>query len=149
MVLSDSAGTTGAMYSRDGVTVIRGSSPNLSDLVLMPDGNQGAARMIEGEPVRISPTFTPGNARFVRVGYVLTGFADRDVRVTVEVSEAGKDDEPRIAVTFTERPATDRDFRIQRLGIERLRSGAWDLRVSVPLPDGTTVTRTQRMVVRR
>lgn len=149
LVLSDSAGTTGAMYSRDGFVVIGGGTPDLSDLVLMPDGGQGAARSIEGESVHLSPTFTPDNARFVRVGYLLTGFADRDVRVTVEVREAGKDDEPRIAVTFMERPATDRDFRTQRLGIARLGDGAWDLRVSIALPDGNIVTRTQRMVVRR
>jgi hypothetical protein len=150
LVLSDSAGTTGARYSRDGFTMIRGSTPNLSDVVLMPEGAQGATRAIEGVPVRISPTFTPGAARFVQVGYLLTGLAGRDVRVTVQVTEVGKGDgEPRIAVTFTERPTSDRDFRIQQIGLERLRNGAWDLTVSVPLPDGTTVTRTQRMVVRR
>lgn len=150
LVLSDSAGTTGARYARDGFTMIGGASPNLSDVVLMPEGGQGAARAIEGVPVRISPTFTPGAARFVQVGYLLTGLAGRDVRVTVQVTEVGKGDgEPRIAVTFTERPTSDRDFRVQQLGLERLRNGAWDLTVSVPLPDGTTVTRTQRMVVRR
>jgi hypothetical protein len=150
LVLSDSAGTTGAKYSRDGFSMIGGAAPNLSDVVLMPDGAQGAARTIEGVPVRISPTFTPGAARFVQVGYLLTGLAGRDVRVTVQVTEVGKGDgKPRIAVTFTERPTSDRDFRIQQIGLERLRNGAWDLTVSVPLPDGTTVTRTQRMVVRR
>jgi hypothetical protein len=150
VVLSDSAGTTGAMYSRDSFTMIGGSGPNLSDLVLMPDGSQGAVRSIEGESVRISPTFTPGNARFVQLGYLLTGLADRDVRVTVQVTEAGKEgDTPRISVTFPERPDSDRAFRTQRLGLERLGTGAWDLSVSVVLPDGTTVTRMQRMVVRR
>lgn len=150
LVLSDSAGTTGARYARDGFTMIGGATPNLSDMVLMPEGGQGAARAIEGVPVRISPTFTPGGARFVKVGYLLTGLAGRDVRVTVQVTEVGKGDgEPRIAVTFTERPTSDRDFRVQQVGLERLRNGAWDLTVSVPLPDGTTVTRTQRMVVRR
>jgi hypothetical protein len=124
--------------------------PDLSDLVLMPDGVQGAARTIEGKPIRLSPTFTPGSARFVQLGYVLQGFRGQDVRVSVQVAEAGEGDaEPRIAVTFAERPETDRAFRVQRLGLDRLSNGAWDLTVSVQRPDGTTATRTQRMVVRR
>jgi hypothetical protein len=150
LVLSDSAGTTGAMYSRDGFVMIGGESPNLSDLLLMPDGAQGAARTIEGNPVRISPTFTPGSARFVQVGYLLTGFAGQDVRVTVAVTEVGKaDGVPRISVSFSDRPSSNREFRTQRLGLERLGNGAWDLTVSALLPDGTTVSRVQRMVVRR
>lgn len=72
------------------------------------------------------------------------------MRVTVRITEAGVPDaEPRIAITFTERPVSDRDFRTQRLALERLGNAAWDLSVSVLLPDGSTVTRTQRMVVRR
>jgi hypothetical protein len=150
LVLSDSAGTTGAMYSRDGFVMIGGESPNLSDLLLMPDGAQGAARTIEGNPVRISPTFTPGSARFVQVGYLLTGFAGQDVRVTVAVTEVGKaDGVPRISVSFSDRPSSNREFRTQRLGLERLGNGAWDLTVSALLPDRTTVSRVQRMVVRR
>jgi hypothetical protein len=150
LVLSDSAGTTGAMYSRDGFVMIGGESPNLSDLLLMPDGAQGAARTIEGNPVRISPTFTPGSARFVQVGYLLTGFAGQDVRVTVAVTEVGKaDGVPRISVSFSDRPSSNREFRTQRLGLERLGNGAWDLTVSALLPDRTTVSRVQRMVVTR
>ena len=150
LVLSDSAGTAGAMFSRDDIPVIAGREPNLSDLVLLSDGNQGATRIIEGESVRLSPTFTPGRARFVQIGFVLTGFAERDVPVTVRVTEVGKNEtEPRIAVTFTERPVSDRDFRTHRLGVERLGDGAWDLSVSITLPDGSTITRSQRMVVNR
>jgi hypothetical protein len=76
LVLSDSAGTSGAMYARDGFAMIGGADPNLSDIVLMPDGAVGSARTIEGSAVRISPTFTPGSARVVNVGYLLTGLMD-------------------------------------------------------------------------
>ena len=53
------------------------------------------------------------------------------------------DHEPEIAVGFVERPESDHEFRVQRLGIENLGKGAYDLSISMQLPDGRTVTRSK------
>lgn len=150
VVLSDSAGTTGAMYSRDGMVVFGVGEAGISDIVLMPDPGKGAAREIEGEPVRLSPTFAAGPAHSVALGYVLQGFAGNAVKVTVEISKVDTDDDrTALALAFDEQPARDREFLIRRIGIERLSNGAYDVTVSVPLPDGSFARRTQRMLVRR
>ncbi|MDX2208033.1 MAG: hypothetical protein SFU57_10345 [Gemmatimonadales bacterium] len=150
LVLSDSAGRTGAMFTRDGMAILPAApSPGLSDLILLADGPHGASRIIEGEEVRLAPTFAAGKAPAVQLGYVLQGLAGREVRVSVEVRKVGKkSDRPAIAVSTIERPAADRWYRSQRLVIGRLGDGAYDVTISVPLPDGTIATRTQRMLVR-
>jgi len=150
LVLSDSAGRTGAMFSRDGMAILPAApSPGLSDLILLADGPHGASRIIEGEEVRLAPTFAAGKAPAVQLGYVLQGLAGREVRVSVEVRKVGKkSDRPAIAVSTIERPEADRWYRSQRLVIGRLGDGAYDVTISVPLPDGTIATRTQRMLVR-
>lgn len=121
-----------------------------ADLALIPDGGQGAARQIEGTPVRLSPTFTPGGAEYVRVGYILTGLAGQKVPVSVTVirREEDKPEETMVSVAFTDRPTTDRNFREQRVGLAALSSGAYDLVVRVTLPNGSIAERRQRIVVR-
>src|SRR5690606_38222872 len=104
LVLSDRAGATGAMYARDGMAIVDGAEPNISDLVLIPDGGQGASRLVENEALHLSSTFTAGSARFVRVGYLLTGLGERDARVTVRVTPAGDRESEKsvVAVEFTD-----------------------------------------------
>lgn len=151
VVLSDPDDRAGAMYARDGFTMIGpGTAPGISDLVLIPDGGQGAARQIEGNPVRLSPTFTPGGAQFVQVGYILTGLAGQEVPVSVTVIKQEKDkpEVTMVSVAFTDRPTTDRDFREQRVGLASLKSGAYDLVVRATLPNGSIAERRQRLVVR-
>jgi hypothetical protein len=149
LVLSDAAGTTGAIYSRDGLTILDPGAPGLSDVILMPDGAFGAPRSVEGESVRIGPTFTAGTATTLRLGYVLTGLREESVRVRVEVTKVGDARRrPAIAVTFPERPDRDRSFRTQSLDVRQLDTGAYDLSVTLELPDGATQTRTQRMLIR-
>ncbi len=146
LVLSDSAGTTGAMYSRDGMVVLGGTDTGISDLVLMPTAGQGASRNIEGVPVQLAPTFTAGPSPSVDVGYVLQGFAGVTPRVTVEIRKLDSyDDDAALALTFDEQPGEDRQFFVRRIDVSRLGNGAYD----VTLPDGSIATRTKRMLVRR
>lgn len=149
IVLADTAGRAGASFGRTGIVVLDDDRIGLSDIILLPDGRQGAARQIEGTPVRLSPTFTPGGARFVQVGYVLHELAGQEVRVSVEVTDPEKEGAPVVSVSFAERPGTNRDFRTHRVGTEQLKPGAYDLTVTLSLPDGRTQSRVQRMLVRR
>jgi hypothetical protein len=131
------------------VVVLDDDRVGLSDIILLPDGAQGAVRQIEGTSVRLSPTFTPGASRFLQVGYLLHELAGQEVRVAVEVTDLEKAGSPVVSVSFVERPLTNRDFRTHRVGTEQLKSGAYDLTVTLTLPDGTTQSRVQRMLVRR
>jgi hypothetical protein len=149
VVLADTGRRAGASFGRSGVVVLDDDRVGLSDIILLPDGAQGAVRQIEGTSVRLSPTFTPGASRFLQVGYLLHELAGQEVRVAVEVTDLEKAGSPVVSVSFVERPLTNRDFRTHRVGTEQLKSGAYDLTVTLTLPDGTTQSRVQRMLVRR
>ncbi|MEO7353613.1 MAG: hypothetical protein ABIZ70_04600 [Gemmatimonadales bacterium] len=150
LVLSDTTGKIGAEYTRTGLVV---ESPTaaagLSDLVLLPDGGQGAASSIEGTPVRLSPSLTPGRAKFIGIGYIITGAAGKEVAVSVTVTEIGKEkDPPAIQVTFPDRPPTARTFRTQRVGISALKKGVYTLQISAEVVPGTRLVRSQLLAVR-
>jgi hypothetical protein len=85
----------------------------------------------------------------VQIGYVLHELAGHDVRVSVEVTEPDKERAPVVSVSFAERPGTNRDFRTHRVGTAQLKPGAYDLTVTLTLPDGRTQSRVQRMLVGR
>ncbi|MES2304103.1 MAG: hypothetical protein V4558_01275 [Gemmatimonadota bacterium] len=149
MIVSDSAGRVGAEYSHSGLVIGDPDAPmDISDLVLLPDGEQGAPTAIEGNPVRLSPALSPGRAKFVGLGYILSGAAGRDVPLTVTVTQVGKDGvAPAVTVRFVDRPPTARAFRTQRVGIGSLKSGSYELRVTAELSPTVKVERTQRLVV--
>jgi hypothetical protein len=151
LVLSDTAGRAGALYARDGIVVVggaAGAAPGLSDVVLMPDGGQGGAWRIEGMAVHLSPTFTPGGAAYLRLGYLLTGLAGESVPVSVSVVRPGEAERAVVSVAFVDRPPTARAFREQRVGVAGLGRGGYDLVVRATLPDGSVAERRQRIVVR-
>jgi hypothetical protein len=149
VVLADTGRRAGASFGRSGIVVLDDDRVGLSDIILLPDGAQGAARQIEGTSVRLSPTFTPGASRFVQVGYLLHELQGQEVRVSVEVTSPEEERAPVVSVSFAERPGSNRDFRVHRLGVAQLKPGAYDLTVTLTLPDGTTQSRVQRMLVRR
>ncbi|MBA2292696.1 MAG: hypothetical protein H0W15_09620 [Gemmatimonadales bacterium] len=150
LVLSDTTGRIGAEYFRAGVVVEeRSATVGLSDLILLPDGEQGAAATIEGTPIRLSPALTPGRAKFIGIGYILTGAAGRDVPVSVTVTEVGKErDAPAVQVAFVDRPQSARDFRTQRVGIAELKKGVYTLQLSAEVEPGSRLVRRQVLVVR-
>lgn len=149
VVISDSAGRVGAEYSRGGMAVgDPAMATDLSDLVLLPDGGLGVPASIEGTAVRISPALSPGRARFLGVGYILTGAADRDIPLTVTVTQLGKvGAAPIVRLRFAERPESARAFRTMRVGIGALKSGSYELRVSAEFSPDRIVERVQRLVV--
>jgi hypothetical protein len=149
VVLADTGGRAGASFGRTSIAVLDDGHAGISDVIMLPVGGQGTARQVEGTSVRLSPTFTPGASRFVQIGYVLHELAGHDVRVSVEVTEPDKERAPVVSVSFAERPGTNRDFRTHRVGTAQLKPGAYDLTVTLTLPDGRTQSRVQRMLVGR
>ena len=149
VVLSDPDERKGALYHRQGLDMLPAGRVGISDLALLAAGEHGSLGSLEGEAVRLSPTFAPGTTGELEIGYALTGLAGQDVRVSLAAWKVGDDStRARITVASTERPSSDRQFIRRRLGLNELDEGAYDLIVTLTLPDGATQERRQRILVR-
>jgi hypothetical protein len=149
VVLSDPNERKGALYHRQALDMLPAGRVGISDLALLAAGEHGSRGSMEGQSVRLSPTFAPGTTGELEIGYVLSGLAGEDVAVSIAAWKVGDDSaRARITVTSTERPSSDRQFIRRRLGIRELGEGAYDLIVTLTLPDGTTQERRQRVLVR-